>query len=175
MKAVNAIGGKAFWICMFLSYCAQSLWHKSLDFQLKNMASSKTSDEEVSFNSNVGSILLSNTGLIAVDMACTFATMYIGANLVKNIFARMLKKVMNAPVNLYFDITPIEKVIGYFTGDIDRCDRHFWNVVEWMSHMVCDIFTKFIIVCWVSPALGLVLVANLFIVIYYNKYTRDTT
>ena len=175
MKAVNTIGGKGFWIIMFLSYCAQSLWHKSLDFQLKSMSSSGNESEEVSFNENVGSIVLSNTGLIAIDMACTFATMYIGARFVKEIFATLLKKVMNAPVNLYFDITPIEKVIGYFNGDIDRCDRHFWGCIEWMSHMVCDIFTKFLIVCWVSPPLGLILVCNLLIVIYYNKYTRDTT
>ena len=38
MKAVNTIGGKAFWFCMFLAYATQSLWQKSLDFQLKNMS-----------------------------------------------------------------------------------------------------------------------------------------
>lgn len=32
LKAVQTIGGKCFWITMFLSYAAQSLWHKSLDF-----------------------------------------------------------------------------------------------------------------------------------------------
>lgn len=67
-------------------------------------------------------------------MACTFATMYIGAQLSKDMFSKILMKVMNAPVNIYFDVTPIEKVIGYFTGDIDRCDRHFWGCLEWISH-----------------------------------------
>ena len=38
MKAVNTIGGKGFWLFMFLSYACQSLWHKSMDFKLKNMS-----------------------------------------------------------------------------------------------------------------------------------------
>ena len=64
---------------MLVAYGGQSLWHKALDFQLKNMSVSGTEGQEVSFAENVGSIILSNTGLIAIDMLCTFATMYIGA------------------------------------------------------------------------------------------------
>ena len=94
-------------------------------------------------------IVLEGGALIALDMACTFATMYIGAQLSKDMFSRILKKVMNAPVNLYFDITPIEKVIGYFTGDIDRCDRHFWGCLEWISHQLVDILTKVAVVIYV--------------------------
>lgn len=41
MKAVNTIGGKAFWICMFLSYACQSLWHKAMDYKLKNMSATQ--------------------------------------------------------------------------------------------------------------------------------------
>lgn len=38
MKAINKIGGKAFWFAMFTSYACQSLWHKSMDYKLKNMS-----------------------------------------------------------------------------------------------------------------------------------------
>jgi ABC-type proline/glycine betaine transport system ATPase subunit len=41
MKAINTIGGKTFWFCMFMSYAAQSLWHKSMDYKLKNMSATQ--------------------------------------------------------------------------------------------------------------------------------------
>jgi len=89
-------------------------------------------------------------------------------------FNSMLKKVMKAPVNLYFDITPIDKVIGYFTGDIDRCDRHFWGCLEWISHVCVDTITKVGIACYFSPILGVAILLNFGIVHYYSKYTAPT-
>ena len=81
---------------------------------------------------------------------------------------------MKAPVNLYFDVTPIEKVIGYFTGDIDRCDRHFWGCLEWMSHEVIDTASKVMIACYFSPPLGIFIVINMAVVHYYGNYTEAT-
>jgi N-acetylglutamate synthase/N-acetylornithine aminotransferase len=94
----------------------------------------KQANENISLYANVVPMVLQGTGMMLFDMACTFLTMYVGAQLSKDMFSNVLKKVMKAPVNLYFDITPIEKVIGFFTGDIDRCDRHFWGCLEWISH-----------------------------------------
>lgn len=108
------------------------------------------------------------------DMMCTFLTMYVGAQLSKDMFDNILRKVMRAPVNLYFDVTPIEKVIRYFTGDIERCDRHFWGCLEWISHTVLDTVTKVSIACYFSPVLGIAIAANAGIVHYYGKYVDAT-
>ena len=40
----------------------------------------------------------------------------------KAIHREMLKKVLNAPINLYFDVTPIGRILNRFSKDL--------NVVE---------------------------------------------
>jgi len=54
-----------------------------------------------------------------LEIVRTFITMFVGAKLSKDLFDLILKKIMKAPVNLYFDITPMNKIIRYFTGDCD--------------------------------------------------------
>jgi len=115
---------------------------------------------------------MSTYGNLLLDMASTFLTIYIGSKLQKEMFQSTLKKVMKAPVNLYFDITPMEKVIGYFTGDIDRCDRHFWGCLEWASHTIVGFTTKIIAATYFSPILGVIIAFNSGVVYFYSQYTK---
>ena len=78
---------------------------------------------------------------------------------------------INAPVNLYFDITPMSKIMGYFTGDIDRCDQHFWGCFEWVSHEVIDCITKVCIATYFSPQLGFFIGINFAVLYKYSAYT----
>jgi len=41
----------------------------------------------------------------------------------KKLHSELLERVIKAPVNLYFDITPLGKLIDNFTSDIGRADR----------------------------------------------------
>ena len=81
---------------------------------------------------------------------------------------------INAPVNTYFDVTPMSKIMGYFTEDIDRCDRHFWGCFEWVSHTVIDCVTKVCIAMYFSPVLGIVILVNFYILHRYSAYTKQT-
>jgi len=38
------------------------------------------------------------------------------------IHEEMLSKVLNAPVNLYFDVTPIGRILNKFSKDLDVAD-----------------------------------------------------
>jgi hypothetical protein len=54
-----------------------------MDYKLKNMSSTQTeaaeNNEDISFYNNVFLVVMEGSALILIDMACTFATMYIGA------------------------------------------------------------------------------------------------
>ena len=132
MRAVNIIGGKVFWVLMLSSYLVQSLWGKYTEYKLKNMASVQAAaavEEDISMHTNILSFVYNTWGQLILDIGRTFVTMFVGARLSKKMFDLALERVMNAPVNLYFDVTPLSKVIGYFTGDMNNCDSHLWRAL----------------------------------------------
>jgi hypothetical protein len=108
-----------------------------------------------------------------LEIARTFATMYVGAKLSKDLFNLILKKVMKAPVNLYFDITPMNKIIGYFTGDCDQCDKHLWRALDWSTRTLVDSGSKLILACFFSPWLAVVALVNSWLIWKLSEYTKD--
>jgi hypothetical protein len=51
---------------------------------------------------------------------------YIGLKTTSNLHDSLLVKVMNAPVNMFFDVMPFSKVYGHFNSDVQKCDRTFF-------------------------------------------------
>ena len=46
----------------------------------------------------------------------------------------MLKKVFNAPINLYFDVTPIGRILNKFSKDLTGIEREFaWEVGNFLA------------------------------------------
>ena len=70
-------------------------------------------------NINLWEFFINVQGQLVLDTIRQFITMYVGSRLSKDMFDLVLKRVMKAPVSRYFDITPMSKIIGYFTGDIN--------------------------------------------------------
>lgn len=177
MKAVKNIGGIAFWVLMFSAYIAMSLWNKYRDFKLKNMSSeqsaAKAQGVEMDLTKNLGSTLFDIIAPMLLDMACDFAKLFVGAKFSQKMFTIILNKILNAPVNLYFDITPMSKIKGYLTSDIDRCDSHFWGCFEWVSHTVIDAATKIIIASYFSPLLGFIILCTAYILRLYKEHTSN--
>lgn len=42
-------------------------------------------------------------------------------------FQKLLDRLIKAPVNLFFDITPVARVLGYFNEDLSQMDEGFFN------------------------------------------------
>jgi hypothetical protein len=46
----------------------------------------------------------------------------------------MLSKVFNAPINLYFDVTPIGRILNKFSKDLTGIEREFaWEVGNFLA------------------------------------------
>jgi len=46
----------------------------------------------------------------------------------------MLKKVLNAPIDLYFDVTPIGRILNKFSKDLTGIEREFaWEVGNFLA------------------------------------------
>jgi ABC-type multidrug transport system fused ATPase/permease subunit len=73
----------------------------------------------------------------------------------------MLSKVFNAPINLYFDVTPIGRILNKFSKDLSKIERDFsWEVgglLAMVYQALSILIVAVIVVKWILiilPILG---------------------
>lgn len=71
-----------------------------------------------------------------------------GLEVGRKMHENMISSVLKAPINLFFDVTPIGKVISRFSGAIGSIDGGFYHAINgvWYStlSMVCILLINFI-------------------------------
>jgi len=69
---------------------------------------------------------------VALEIVQSFGEVLIGFLIDKKMFNQMLNKVMHAPINLFFDVTPSGVILNRFGRDIDVVGRSLPTVVKWL-------------------------------------------
>jgi ABC-type multidrug transport system fused ATPase/permease subunit len=92
-----------------------------------------------------------------------------------NLHRNMIHKVLQAPINLYFDITPIGRIMNRFSKDLDSIDNNlpdnFLTAMQYGFH-----FLSVILLCILSTPLFIILVTPLGVLFYLiQKYFRSTS
>lgn len=85
----------------------------------------------------------------------------------------LLENVMNAPVNLYHEKTPLGKLLKYFTKDVDSCDRGFFDLFGWVSDSVFDCMLRIVFAISYSPYMALAAVFNFSQLYNLFDFTKD--
>lgn len=62
----------------------------------------------------------------------------------RKFFIMMLDRVMHAPINLYFDVTPIGRIQKKFGADMDSIEGGFYNMASHILNMMFKVFW----LCW---------------------------
>jgi len=96
---------------------------------------------------------------------------WIGSRMAKELHKNLLAKVVNAPVNLFFDVTPLAKLLGNFTGDIGAVDRSLFRCINGVMNSVIDCLVKIGIALYFSPFMIVAVVINLYFLHKIQKYT----
>jgi len=55
---------------------------------------------------------------------------WIGGRMARELHKNLLARVVNAPVNLFFDVTPLAKLLKNFTSDIGCADRALFHYIN---------------------------------------------
>ena len=42
-------------------------------------------------------------------------------------YGRILDRLLKAPINLYFEVTPIGRILGFFSDDLKAFSAHFFS------------------------------------------------
>ena len=95
---------------------------------------------------------------------CRAACMHLfGMYATKKLHEHMIEKVLRAPVNLYFDTTPIGSILNKFTRDLNEIESIFSSLVGTAFGMVFLLIYSIVMGIIVLPYLALMLPVILFI------------
>lgn len=126
-KVYNDTGGFMFWIFMFASCIfGLYLWDQSDSFWTNFAA--LTSDEQkehaVSWMTFICGVVFCQ---ILMDIFKRSQMVKLEVKIKNAYFQKLLDRLIKAPVNLYFDITPVARVLGYFNEDLSAMDESLFN------------------------------------------------
>ena len=97
-------------------------------------------------------------------------------NLSKNFHDAMLQNIIDAPINLYHDITPFGQIMNKFTIDLDKCVlffRHLSATLKYLCTLIGSIFVCVSSNLYVLFFLPIIFICGYKISIYYAPAGRD--
>ena len=97
-------------------------------------------------------------------------------NLSKNFHDVMLQNIIDAPINLYHDITPFGQIMNKFTIDLDKCVlffRHLSATLKYLCALIGSIFVCVSSNFYVLFFLPVIFICGYKISIYYAPAGRD--
>jgi ABC-type multidrug transport system fused ATPase/permease subunit len=80
----------------------------------------------------LGFAILTSVFVFSRIMFLVFATLRAS----KTLHNRLIEKVLSAPINLFFDVTPIGKILNRFSRDLEMLDESIvFSIGSFMSYM----------------------------------------
>ena len=65
-----------------------------------------------------------------------YVTMQFGRDGVRKLYREMIYSISKAPINLYFDKTPVGRILKRFTSDLSVLEELLhWKVSFWIRHV----------------------------------------
>jgi len=95
---------------------------------------------------------------------------WIGGRMAREFHKNLLARVVNAPVNLFFDVTPMGKLLENFTIDLNRTGN-FFQPIWWVLESVIDCLIKIVLALYFSPYMIVALAVNLYFLYKLQNYT----
>ena len=109
--------------------------------------------------------------LIAIVLSCIYAA--------KSIFKNMLKTLLNAPINKYFDITPIGQILNRLSKDQANLDTSLFPAINWAAGQIFQLFIMICICSYVLPYMLIIVPFALLLALkirgYYISSSRELT
>lgn len=86
---------------------------------------------------------------------------------------RMLNKVMSAPINLYFDITPIGQIMNRFSKDLNVMDASIVFAISGLFGCVFNAMASIIVAVYVVPYIIVALALMMLIGVIIFRYCLE--
>ena len=96
-------------------------------------------------------LLIANLGTAVAYFFRSFIMFFYNFKLATKLHEEMVARLLKAPINLYFDITPIGRVLSKFTKDLSAVDEHLPGITQ---HMMCLFYALvgcLLTTVWIAP------------------------
>jgi ABC-type multidrug transport system fused ATPase/permease subunit len=94
-----------------------------------------------------------------------------------NLHNELFRRVLNAPVNSYFDVTPVGRILNRFSNDLDQMDsvlpQQYQNFVQNISLTVGGLAVCAASSYWIALSYVPILGALVFVGVYFKKSSRE--
>jgi ATP-binding cassette subfamily C (CFTR/MRP) protein 1 len=97
--------------------------------------------------------------------------MFAGMRASNKIHGEIVKRVINAPINLFYDVTPTGRVLNKFTKDLGTLDDGIHHHLNWIYSMFIDVFQVFTIIFFTNWTILLLLPLIFIAQLYFLKRT----
>jgi len=89
----------------------------------------------------------------------------------RELHKQLLARVVNAPVNLFFDVTPMGKLLDNFTQDIGRTGPNFFHPINWVLESVIGYLIKIGLALYFSPYMIIAVAVNIYFLRKLQNYS----
>ena len=122
-------------------------------------------------------MLLAVGGFAGCLLSREIVMRYVINRTIRKVHEDVLKRIMNAPINTFFDVTPSGSIMNRFTVDM-RVLEEILQLIISCVHCAIEYMHMFVLVGWVSPK-GLLILPLLYAYYYYiwsysNKAKRQS-
>ncbi len=115
-KYLSYIGGWKFVVMTQLAMVGFAFFKILSDYQVGNWATSPEQSSNFVYYSLL-SLLYATINSMFTGIRVAVVTLF-GWYGTRKLHKEMISKVMNAPINLYFDVTPVGRILNRFTKDL---------------------------------------------------------
>ena len=132
---------------------------------MQSWADLPSEDQQSQFTSYICVILLILTTVALIMVGMHIALNSVTFRTIKNLFAMMIDRLMCAPINLYYDITPISRILSVFYRELHGIQVSFFQIFSDFFNTVIAAVSTVILTMYAAPIL---LVAIVYMV--YQSY-----
>ena len=104
-----------------------------------------------------------------------YSLQYYSWNGTKKLHHDMITRVLNAPINIYFDTTPIGRIMNRFSKDLQQIETMFNYSVGGLYVATYLLLSIVVISVWVVPWVAIIFPVMLVCIIVLYKLTIDGT
>ena len=133
---------------------------------IQDWANSPAETQLAEYQSHMKNLVLVSYALLALRLTRDFVFDKKKRDIGRNVHKETLTKVLHAPVNTFFDVTPIGKILSIFNGDLEV---FYGRILEPLHHMT-EMGAHIIVVLSIFYAIGNVYVLLMLCSMAYVMY-----
>lgn len=139
LKVIKFLGGFWFMSCQIIVLLAFQGARALLDYTIGHWSRDPVT-QQTQYKFYI-TLIFSIAGFAGImKLLIKLMTMLMSVRMSRNVHAQLIKRVMCAPINLFYDVTPVGQILNRFSSDLsfldDNVANNLSNILEMLLNVV---------------------------------------